>query len=460
MMDCGISEVVPKKKVDLIFYSESHNRANMTFENFLNALTKVSQALGYNKRGSVEGFHCLIHEYMMPLYVEIQKSPNFYTVTILENDVKFDELCNYLIRNVGQVLYQTYSAYFPWEIANSTIYSGLGDRSEKAYKEFLKDFDICPSILTKTMSFQLWNSVIELPNETYKEVADIICSKKAKGKHLTFSKFIDLLVKISYLYARETQEMPGTYELPAEIFVMLLEKLELSTGFLNLEKKTNKPHTSRTSLLPSKEVLNLIRNAKDGDVEEVIYYIREKNARMLHKMEQKRQMSAREPVPHNFPQTMIVNPMDKSQNPGRSSTQQSYFEPQSQYDPEPVLEQPENVEESEGEIDENDQFNQDLVNVFEMYCSLSDPLNTQFLSLNKFMRMMQDAIQMCGDTQRFYLSNPDIELIFAKAINYEGEGIEEDKPEEVLNFPQFVFALELVAMKVYNNQPNSINYLI
>jgi len=87
--------------------------------------------------------------------------------------------------------------------------------------------------------------------------------------------------------------------------------MELSSGFLNLEKKTNKPHTSRTSLLPSKEVINLINGAKDGDVHEVIRYIKEKNAKMIQKMENRRFMEDREMIPHNVPQIMQVNSMDK-----------------------------------------------------------------------------------------------------------------------------------------------------
>ena len=142
MIDSGISKVVNKNKIDLIFYSESQNRTNMGFDDFLNALTKISKAINYSKKGAVEGFHMLIHKYMMPLYDEILKSPNYYTVNILENDVQFDELCEYTIRNVGIVLHEVYSAYFPWEIANSTVFSGIEVRSEKAYKEFLKDFDM------------------------------------------------------------------------------------------------------------------------------------------------------------------------------------------------------------------------------------------------------------------------------------------------------------------------------
>lgn len=121
MIDSGIANIIPNNKIDLIFYAESHNRANMSFDNFLNSLTKVSQALGYKNKGQIEGFHALIHQYMLPLYTEIIKSPNYWTVSILENDIKFDEICNYVIKSTGPVLYEVYAAYFPWEIANSTI---------------------------------------------------------------------------------------------------------------------------------------------------------------------------------------------------------------------------------------------------------------------------------------------------------------------------------------------------
>lgn len=108
MSDCGVSDIVGKKKIDLIFYKESHNRANMNFDSFLNALTRVSQALGYSKKGPVEGFHNLIHNHLLPLHEEILKSPNYYTVSILENDVKFDEILNYLIRQTAPTLYEIY----------------------------------------------------------------------------------------------------------------------------------------------------------------------------------------------------------------------------------------------------------------------------------------------------------------------------------------------------------------
>ena len=48
----------------------------------------------------------------------------------------------------------------------------------------------------------------------------------------------------------------------AEMVCLLLERLELSRGFNNLEKKTNRPHTSKITLLPSKHVIQNLTTAK------------------------------------------------------------------------------------------------------------------------------------------------------------------------------------------------------
>lgn len=184
---------------------------------------------------------------------------------------------------------------------------------------------------------------------------------------MTFSKFIDLLVKISYLYAKESQDLTNTLELPAEIFLALLEKLELSSGFLNLEKKTNKPHTSRTSLLPSHEILNLIENARDGNVEDVVNYVKDKNEKLIQRLEQLKLTDQNDQIPgyasHNVPQIMNINNMKMTKSEFSSPVQKqvnSHFENQFQ------SELKSNHSES-FMTTSIDQFHNDLVNIFEMY---------------------------------------------------------------------------------------------
>lgn len=51
--------------------------------------------------------------------------------------------------------------------------------------------------------------------------------------------------------------------LEAEMLCLLLERMELSQGFNNHEKKTNRPHTSKITLLPRKQVMASLAAAKD-----------------------------------------------------------------------------------------------------------------------------------------------------------------------------------------------------
>jgi len=43
---------------------------------------------------------------------------------------------------------------------------------------------------------------------------------------------------------------------------LMLERMELSQGFNNLEKRTNRPHTSKITLLPRRQVIENLTAAK------------------------------------------------------------------------------------------------------------------------------------------------------------------------------------------------------
>jgi hypothetical protein len=78
-------------------------------------------------------------------------------------------------------------------------------------------------------------------------------SFKNMGRVFTFLKFIDLLVKFSRAsYGNHEQQ---SNLILAEMLCLLLERMELSKGFLNFEKKTSRPHTSKLTLLPSKAMI-------------------------------------------------------------------------------------------------------------------------------------------------------------------------------------------------------------
>ena len=45
---------------------------------------------------------------------------------------------------------------------------------------------------------------------------------------------------------------------------LMLERMELSRGFNNLEKRTNRPHTSKITLLPRRQVIENLTAAKNS----------------------------------------------------------------------------------------------------------------------------------------------------------------------------------------------------
>jgi hypothetical protein len=92
-------------------------------------------------------------------------------------------------------------------------------------------------------------------------------SFKTMGRMFTFLKFIDLLVrfsKASYGTAADMVDLgsPSQNLILAEMICLLLERMELSKGFVNIEKKTYRPHTSKLTLLPSRAIIQQINYAK------------------------------------------------------------------------------------------------------------------------------------------------------------------------------------------------------
>lgn len=75
-------------------------------------------------------------------------------------------------------------------------------------------------------------------------------------------KFIDFLVKCAKATYNDGSNSNKLIE--AEMFCLILERMELSKGFMNFEKKTFKPHTSKITLLPSKQTLAQIQLAKNA----------------------------------------------------------------------------------------------------------------------------------------------------------------------------------------------------
>lgn len=156
-----------------------------------------------------------------------------------------------------------YYVYFQHEIRANEAEDKTRKINEKQVFEFLRDFDICPTLINKGVAYKIFLSCYENPLPVYHSTAcDVIesnnqqISQKTIGRYFTFLKFIDFLVKCAKATYSDNSNFKENNMIEAEMFCLILERMELSKGFMNFEKKTFKPHTSKITLLPSKTALN------------------------------------------------------------------------------------------------------------------------------------------------------------------------------------------------------------
>lgn len=182
------------------------------------------------------------------------------------------------------MLLEVYYVYFFHEIKGNYDPAEMRQLSEKVFFELLRDFDICPTLVTKTTAYKIFLAGFENNQSHYLQTAlDVISmagwqqiSHKQLGQQFTFSHFLDMLVRLSKTSYGMTfdsfnfSKSRSTLIL-AEMVCLLLERMELSKGFMDFEKKTCRPHTSKLTLLPSKQVINQIQFAKGQVYEETIH---------------------------------------------------------------------------------------------------------------------------------------------------------------------------------------------
>jgi len=85
-------------------------------------------------------------------------------------DIKFDELVALIFRDVGPILLEIYRVYFQHEVKGYK--SGMSEdlmwkQNEKQVFDFMKDFDIFPSLLSKSVAFKIFTHTQD-SDEVYK----------------------------------------------------------------------------------------------------------------------------------------------------------------------------------------------------------------------------------------------------------------------------------------------------
>lgn len=248
------------KDADIMFCSETRHQTHMTFETFTNMLPRLAQ-LKYGDRfqeNPKQTMINLLETKLLPLCKQAL-TPTFHTESL-----QFNEVIRIIVQSVYVPLKNIYTHYFPWEVQGSEKFEVKANKSQRALGIMLKDFDICPSLVNKTVISKLWSDVVI--NCTDFPPAQVLLPSPIHelGSCLTFSKYLFIIYNSALLGYDNDSQLKNS--LPAEKLLILLERMELSQ-----EKKTSytsRPRTAHDSLLPPRDVIEKVINFSTPEISE------------------------------------------------------------------------------------------------------------------------------------------------------------------------------------------------
>lgn len=327
------------------------------------------------------------------------------TFSVVSNLVNIDELMSHsqledILKAVTPVLYEIYKAYFPFEITNTSDKVFLKETSHKEYYHFLDDFDLCPLLITKSEAFHIFKTETDINtmyttnqnfnNETYSNILKSVennfilkSTKNTFGMFFSFIKFIRSICKIADLAQdrlSNANNCDGSKLTQVEKICLILERMEMSNGFLRLEHKTNKTHSSKMDHIIPVEMVNVIKAGIGNKIAE-----EEINTLDVETLQQK-----------------------KRQTKLRSSIKGSLRD---------IFEYTNYLLEKYGS---------QLNSIFKYFCSYADPLNTTSMKANKFSKFLKEAglvLQLTVDesnNQRYGIKMNDVDIIFLKLAGVSG----------------------------------------
>lgn len=266
--DAGIP--IDKTEVEIIYKSE--NKSNtMNFNQFLNTIVKFAMTVNITEQDKKKKVFDFISKYLLPLYDEIENTATYNSTNQNVDQLIRNEQMVTMISKSANIFYDIYKVYFPHEVSICDAMQYIKSESKKQFFVFLKDFDVFPSLISKSNAFAVYQS------ETSKSDVDDELNKNKTfyfslikkidlesvikiegnnsnilGQFFNFFKFLRTLIKISYIsYKKVTFNTKESNVYNRHIksihdkFSLLIKQIEDSPGFQNLEKKTHRTHSTK-----------------------------------------------------------------------------------------------------------------------------------------------------------------------------------------------------------------------
>ncbi|KAL4460259.1 hypothetical protein ABPG74_000010 [Tetrahymena malaccensis] len=437
--------ILTQNRLDLMFVKENHNKHNMDFDTFLTLIAKIA-ILKFPQFTDAQALQMILQNHFLPLYDNIMAETD-----LGEDEIKFKEPIDegpfFILKEITPVIQLIYQHYFPFEWKNRGNEAQVKQKSETAIFQFLKEYDICPNLITKSSAFLLFRDILDTQtdnlcrNPQLTNLSGFI--SEDQGQCFTFWKYAIYLIRIanvcySNLFNQLEQPAEGANRTVAEKLAFLLERMELSAGFLNLDKK----NLSHQSLIIKKKVLN--RMLSNGSIMGSCQ-ISSLNSQLAVHNNIGGQYSLNLQQPSNTSSSNVTETLSNLQSNQENSSVQSQTtsrvtrsrsdlrlrqsangltEMQQQcvrnYSPMGFTNHSQKLNEQQRQVMiahiqnmqnyklfknplgladiqsvENiqliDQFSDRLLTIFQSYCSFGDAMNTQWMKSSKYTKLMREA---------------------------------------------------------------------
>ena len=228
----------------------------MTFPTFLETIPRIlsEKYPSIYRTSPGEAFSRLLSSHFYPLYSKLDESCQSDKKLI--NEVDMD--CEVIFTDIYSSFKSLYIVLFPWELRKDITTDFILNRSQRSFLLFVKEFDICPGLLNKSQITKIWNDLIIANEGPIEGAVDLLPEPENEiGQVFTLSKFMILIYIVAVKGYEEDSNLGPTPS--AEKLLVLLERLELSKGFLELKKQ---------SLLPSPNIIHQVLYPESDNIDE------------------------------------------------------------------------------------------------------------------------------------------------------------------------------------------------
>ena len=235
---------------DVSLFTPLGSSSRLNDKNFYNELSKSNLSNSYTKNNN-----------NLNICINFQKFIDNYTL---------DENTYLILTSISPGLKQIYLIYFRYETNRHHDLQKIESGSFKNFMEFSRDFQMTPYLISKNTLELYWSMVIATPIEQLINNQHIKIDKLNEeqyniGTIYTFAKFLLFFAHIAAFYYNSLEISNG------EKLLYLIEKIYSSRGYNNLSKKSSVPYNVKLSIIPPKEVIELVnrRLLEDSEKEKM-----------------------------------------------------------------------------------------------------------------------------------------------------------------------------------------------